>query len=166
MIRTERLLLRPYEPADAESLVQLLNDFEVARWLARVPHPYSRADAESFLDISKTDERRAFAITCDGTLVGGIGLGRRADAAVELGYWIGRPFHRRGYAEEAARALLKFAFETLGETRVVVSALPDNAASLALIAKLGFRALGLQTFYVKPLRPWPAEIPHFELKSR
>jgi RimJ/RimL family protein N-acetyltransferase len=163
MIRTGRLLLRRYEPADAESLVRLLNDFEVARWLARVPHPYSMADAVSFLEMSKTDDRRAFAITHDGVLVGGIGLGRRVDGAVELGYWIGRPFHRNGYAEEAARGLLRFAFDTLGERRVVVSALPDNGPSLALIAKLGFRPLGLQRFYVKPLRPWPAEIPHFEL---
>lgn len=163
MIRTGRLLLRPYELADAEALVALLDDWEVARWLARVPHPYRREDAEAFLEISKTEDRRAFAITRDGALVGGIGLGRRADGAVELGYWIGRRFHRQGYAEEAARGLLAFAFETLGETRIVVSALPDNAPSLALIAKLGFRPLGPQPFHAKPLRPWPAQIPHFEL---
>jgi 8-oxo-dGTP diphosphatase len=163
MIRTERLLLRPYEAADAASLVELLNDFEVARWLARVPHPYRDEDAAQFLEISRTDERRSFAVTRDGRLVGGIGLGRRPDGAPELGYWIGRPFHRNGYAEEAARGLLSYAFDTLGETRIVVSALPDNAPSLALIAKLGFRPLGLQPFYAKPLRPWPAEVPHFEL---
>jgi 8-oxo-dGTP diphosphatase len=157
------LLLRPYERADAESLVSLLDDWEVARWLARVPHPYRREDAERFLEISKTEDRRAFAVTRDGDLVGGIGLGRRTDGAVELGYWIGRRFHRNGYAEEAARGLLGFAFETLDEARIVVSALPDNAPSLALIAKLGFRPLGLQPFYTKALRPWPAQVPHFEL---
>lgn len=165
MIRTERLLLRPYEAADAAPLAELLDDWDVARWLARVPFPYSLDDARQFIEISKGEDRRAFAVTRDDALIGGIGLGRRPDGAVELGYWIGRRFHRNGYAEEAARGLLHFAFETLHEPRVVVSALPDNAPSLALIAKLGFRPLGLQPFYVTPLRPWPAAVPHFELTA-
>ncbi|MDB5367239.1 MAG: acetyltransferase [Rhodospirillales bacterium] len=162
MIRSARLLLRAYESADAQSLVALLGDFEVARWLARVPHPYTIDDADAWIELSKSEARRSFAITRDGALVGGIGLGRRPDGAYELGYWIGRRFHRNGYAEEASRKLLQVAFADWRVARVVVSALPDNAPSLALIAKLGFRPIGLQPFYVPPLRPWPAVIPHFE----
>jgi 8-oxo-dGTP diphosphatase len=163
MIRSERLLLRAYESADAQALVALLGDFEVARWLARVPHPYTIDDANAWIVLSKSEARHSFAITRDGVLIGGIGLGRRPDDAYELGYWIGRPFHRNGYAEEASRKLLHVGFAEWNVARVVLSALPDNAPSLALIAKLGFRPLGLQPFYAKPLRPWPTVIPHFEL---
>lgn len=163
MIRTGRLLLRTYEQADAAALVELLDDWDVARWLARVPYPYRLHDAEAFLEISRTDERRSLAITHDGVLVGGIGLSRRPDGPVELGYWIGRRHHRNGYAEEAARGVIAFAFDRLGEKRILAAALPDNEPSLALIAKLGFRPLGLRKFHVTPLRPWPDEIPHFEL---
>jgi RimJ/RimL family protein N-acetyltransferase len=164
MIATARLVLRAYRAGDVSALVELLGDFEVARWLARVPHPYTRQDAAQWIELSRDQERRSFAITREGMLVGGIGLGMRPDGVRELGYWVGRPYQRNGYAEEAARAVLRFAFTELGEARVLVSALPDNAPSLHLIAKLGFRSIGLHPFYAKPLRPWPARIPYFELR--
>ncbi len=97
-IETERLLLRPLVPADAPAIARLVGDFEVSRWLSVVPHPYCEADACAFIDtIAGAWDR---AITCQGTLIGVVGIGD------SLGYWLGRPFWGRGYMSEAAAALV------------------------------------------------------------
>lgn len=62
----------------------------------------------------------------------------------ELGYWIGAPFWGRGFATEAARALLSYAFEQLGLQRVEASYLPENEASGKVLEKLGLRREGVR----------------------
>ena len=108
-LETERLLLRPQEAGDIASLVPLLNDFDVAKNLANVPHPYTAEDARAF--IARGTEHRAkgqgypFALVAkaDAALVGGSGLRLQNDGFFELGYWIGRPFWGRGPFVNAPR---------------------------------------------------------------
>jgi RimJ/RimL family protein N-acetyltransferase len=88
----------------------------------------------SFLIFERTD--------ADPRLVGSCGLGRRPSGAVELGYWIARPFWGRGYATEAATALIDIA-RTLGFTRLEGSHFLDNPASGRVLEKLGFEPLGI-----------------------
>ena len=75
-------------------------------------------------------------------LVGSCGLGRRPSGAVELGYWIARPFWGRGYATEAAVALIDIA-RALGFTQLEGSHFLDNPASARVLEKLGFEPIGI-----------------------
>jgi RimJ/RimL family protein N-acetyltransferase len=75
-------------------------------------------------------------------LAGACGLGRRASGAVELGYWLARPFWGRGIATEACTALIAIA-SALGLERIEGSHFLDNPASGRVLEKLGFEATGL-----------------------
>jgi len=75
-------------------------------------------------------------------LVGSCGLGRRPSGAVEMGYWIARPYWGRGFATEACSALVEIA-RTLGLARIEGSYFVDNPASGRVLQKLGFEALGI-----------------------
>jgi RimJ/RimL family protein N-acetyltransferase len=145
-IATERLVLRRLEARDRARLVQLANNWRVAKNLGTMPFPYTEAAAEEWL--GKQDELWAggksqpLAITIDGALVGGIGIGTRPDRddeEWELGYWLGEPYWNRGYASEAAVALRDHAFEAVGLEQLIAGHYADNHASGRVLTKLGFR---------------------------
>jgi RimJ/RimL family protein N-acetyltransferase len=144
--RTPRLLLRPGFPEDAPALAAALADKAIARNLAVVPWPYTLRDAEAFLASPRDPVLPSFLIferTAGAPrLVGSCGLGRRASGAVELGYWIGRPFWGRGIATEAGLALIDIA-RALGLGRIEASHFVDNPASGRVLEKLGFESTGL-----------------------
>lgn len=94
---------------------------------------------------------RAMVLREEGVAVGHIGfhsapghesLEDLSPGAVEFGYEIMAAYRRRGLAAEAIGAMMHWAREEYGVTRFVVSISPDNAPSLALAAKLGFRRIG------------------------
>jgi len=141
--RTPRLLLRPGFPEDAPALAGIMSD-KIARNLATVPWPYTLRDAEAFL-ASPRDPVLPSLLIFERTnaapqLVGGCGLGRRPSNAVEMGYWIARPFWGRGYATEACGALIDIA-RTLGFDSLEASHFIDNPASAQVLDKLGFQSL-------------------------
>ena len=89
-LATERLSLRRPNDRDVDAIVGVVGDWEVARRLARVPHPYGPADARFFLDYVVPAEW-VWAVTLRGsdTLLGAIGLTPEEGAdAAELGYWL------------------------------------------------------------------------------
>lgn len=147
-LATARLLLRPLRAEDAPAVFRLVNDFSVAGNLARVPFPYRQGAAESWIASTQEQAERGegyhLAITEGDALIGCVGLtpSRANPGEAELGYWIGARFWGRGFAREAARALLDWGFSTLGLDRVVASALTDNAASQAVLRALGFAQTG------------------------
>ena len=144
--RTPRLLLRPGFPEDAPALAMAISDRAVVRNLAVVPWPYTLRDAEAFLASPRDPILPSLLIfeRTDGApqLVGSCGLGRRASGAVEMGYWIAKPFWGRGYATEACAALIDMA-RTLGLTSLEGSHFLDNPASARVLEKLGFEPTGL-----------------------
>jgi len=144
--RTERLLLRPGWAEDAPALAGAIADETIVRNLAAAPWPYGLADAEAFLASARDPAMPSFLIfarTDDAPqLVGACGLGRRPSGAVELGYWIARPYWGNGYAAEAGRALIGIA-RALKLPRLEASHFVDNPASGRVLEKLGFRPTGL-----------------------
>jgi [ribosomal protein S5]-alanine N-acetyltransferase len=113
-----------------------------------VPHPYEQGVAEEWIAGQEaawsSGERLVLAVTtqADG-LVGAIGLHFASEhQRAELGYWIGVPYWGRGYATEAAAALLSFAFGDLGLRRVVAHHFSRNPASGRVLQKLGMRHEG------------------------
>ena len=144
--RTPRLLLRPGFPEDAPALAGAIADQAIVSNLATAPWPYRMRDAEAFL-ASPRDPVLPSLLIFERTdaapqLVGACGLGRRASGAVELGYWIGRPFWGRGYATEACSALVDIA-RTLGLGQLEASHFIDNPVSARVLEKLGFASTGL-----------------------
>jgi RimJ/RimL family protein N-acetyltransferase len=165
VIRTERLLLRPLRPTDAETMLALFGDWDVVRRLSTPPWPYTLADAVEFIQprMTPTPAEAAFAIALDGRFVGGIGTRMKEAGHVQaasgpnLGYWLGQPYWGRGYMTEAARGVIAWAFATgLGET-IYSGAFADNAASVQVQAKLGFARAGESVLFS---RPRGAEFPH------
>ena len=140
ILESERLILRPPRPMDIEAMAVWLSDYDVAAMTSRVPHPYGEADAEEFLALAP-DGRHVFVIERkDGLFMGMTGL-HPADG-YEFGYWLGKPFWGFGYATEAARRLVTYAFETLGVDTVHAGWFADNPASGHVLAKLGARHNG------------------------
>lgn len=146
VIRTARLTLRAPAAGDIDAIVQGIGDFDVARMLARVPHPYTRADAERFVTFADAEHAAGTSlhlmIDGGGAVVGGLGLHGRPPVPSEFGYWLRRSHWGQGLATEAARAFLTFAFETLGCERIPSGVFAGNVASLRVQDKLGFIVVG------------------------
>jgi len=167
--RTPRLLLRPGFPEDAPALAGIMSD-KIARNLATVPWPYTLRDAEAFL-ASPRDPVLPSLLIFERTnaapqLVGGCGLGRRPSGAVEMGYWIARPFWGRGLATEACTALIDIA-RALGLLSLEGSYFVDNPASGRVLEKLGFVPLGIVAPRLSCARgiEAPARLMRLELNS-
>jgi RimJ/RimL family protein N-acetyltransferase len=142
VLRTDRLLLRPFARADIPALVPLIGAREVAATTLRIPHPYSARDAETFFARLETGDEVRWAITLhpEGSLIGGIGLRLERDHnRAELGYWLGVPYCGKGYTTEAAQGVLRYGFETLGLHRIQASHFSNNPASGAVLRKIGMR---------------------------
>jgi len=155
-LRTLRLLLRSFEPGDIPTIVRLAGAREIAATTANIPHPYAEVDAQSFLAHADQDFRAGrsvtFAVTTlqTGDLCGAVGLAiAPAHERAELGYWIGVPYWGRGFATEAASAVLAFGFETLRLNRIYASHFAGNTASQRVLEKLGMRHEGPSRQHVR-----------------
>lgn len=148
-IRSERLFLRPGWPEDWEELLSRIADEQVVKNLAKAPWPYTADDARWFAGQDQDQRLPHFFVTLPtvsgpAQLIGCIGLGEIANehgGEVELGYWFARDFWGRGFATEAARAVLSLA-RTLGHRRIVAGHFVDNPASGRVLRKAGFRPTG------------------------
>jgi RimJ/RimL family protein N-acetyltransferase len=143
-IETERLLLRPPLQDDIPDIVQLANNYHIARMLGTLPHPYFTEDAQEFLEnIAGHDGNCVYAITSKdtGSFMGICGL-HEDPAQFELpfiGYWLGQPYWHHGYASEAARAMVALFFKVTIRDALMISARQDNPASRRIIEKCGGR---------------------------
>ncbi|CDX42421.1 MAG: N-acetyltransferase [Mesorhizobium sp.] len=143
-LATERLVMRAPRENDLEQLVTLADNRHVAEMLARMPHPYGEAEGRTFLAMAAS--RRAgivYALTLrdSDTFVGCAGL-NTTDRGLELGYWIGEPYWKRGYATEAAHALVDLAFQRTSIQVLHASTRVINPASRRVIHKCGFQYAG------------------------
>jgi RimJ/RimL family protein N-acetyltransferase len=143
VVRTDRLVLRPYRPEDAEAVFTASQDPETLRWLPLLPQPYTRADAVAWVAAIAPAERAdgvglPVAIDADGQLVGSAGVHLRGGRlGPEIGWWIAPQARRRGYAAEAAHALADWALG-LGAVRVHAFVDVGNTASQAVARRAGF----------------------------
>lgn len=139
-LQTERLLLRPPAASDATRIVEIAGDWEVARCLGRIPHPYGPSDVRDFLEHTVPRELVwAILLRQSAWLIGVLGLSPRPDATcAELGYYIDRAFWGRGYATEAVRVIVRYGFERCGYQKLISAYFADNPASGRVLAKAGF----------------------------
>lgn len=144
---TERLVLRPPHEEDVDAMTQLANNLNVARMLARMPHPYSREMAEGFAERAASGAvgQFVYAITLaeTGEFIGCITLhDHKYGPGFEIGYWLGEPYWGKGYATEATTVLIDLAFRSLSLEQVYISAQSRNAGSRRVIEKCGFKHTG------------------------
>jgi RimJ/RimL family protein N-acetyltransferase len=147
-LTTRRLVLRPFTLADAPEVNRLVGDRRIADTTLNIPHPYDEAMAEAWIGAHAEAAERGESVTLaiaekDGSLVGAVALAiARAQQRAELGYWIAVPHWGRGYATEAAAAMVDYAFGTLGLRRVVAHCLTRNVGSARVMEKVGMQREG------------------------
>jgi RimJ/RimL family protein N-acetyltransferase len=148
VLPTARLLLRPSDAGDAYRAFEIRSDPTVSRMLSLARFPPDRDEtADWFADHPREwAEGLAFrfAIEQEGRMIGLVDLD---DVSVdgqeaEIGIWLERAAWGQGFAGEAARAILDWAFGPLGLARVRAGHAGDNVGSARLIASLGFRHVG------------------------
>jgi RimJ/RimL family protein N-acetyltransferase len=142
-IRTPRLVLRAPVISDAARISLLAGDYDVASMTGTIPHPYNEQMAAEWIgSVAAGEEGVVFAVERSGVLIGCTGYRAFNEDHAELGYWIGKPYWGMGYATEAVRALILYAFETEGFDYLRVGHFTDNPASARIIAKFGFAPEG------------------------
>jgi RimJ/RimL family protein N-acetyltransferase len=143
--RTERLLLRPGWIDDAPALTRAIAHENVAMKLARLPWPYTTADARTFLSLPRKQGDASFLILrrSEGApeIIGGCGL-HDQDGETEIGYWLTPSMWGQGFATEAGRAVIQIARHSLRLGRLVSGHFVDNPASGRVLHKLGFKPTG------------------------
>jgi RimJ/RimL family protein N-acetyltransferase len=145
-IRTERLRLRAPEPDDAPAIGRLACDYAVCSMTTRMPYPYRLSDARAFVALVRAQDRgrdNTFVVEHrDAGVIGAVGFHRGGAAPLEIGYWIGRPYWRRGFATEAVRAALAWAEQDWRRKVVIAGHFDDNEASAQVLIKAGFLYTG------------------------
>ena len=137
------IVLRPFTFADAPRVEILAGDAELAEATSPIPHPYGPGVADQWIatHAALRDRGTAFvyAVTRadDGLLVGAVEVRLAPEALDSLGYWVGRPYWRRGYATAAIRAIIAMGFGYLDCNRLTASHLVRNAASGRVLEKCG-----------------------------
>ena len=145
-IETERLILRLPVLDDAQRLAQLANHIEIARCLSTMPHPYGVQEAEDFIAEvvgMKTGVEFVVTLKPDAEVIGicGYGPAHHGDS-IDFGYWLGLDYWGKGYAGEAAGAVLTHAF-CVGQVDVLETECnKDNPRSKRLLDGLGFETIG------------------------
>jgi RimJ/RimL family protein N-acetyltransferase len=145
-VRTDRLILRAPDAGDVGAITRLCGDFGIAGMTSRMPHPYAETDARRFVDLVARQDgarERTFAIEAPGEgLIGCLGFHKAAGAALEFGYWIGRPWWGRGFATEAAAGALHWASQDWGRRAIASGHFAGNSASANVLIKSGFLYTG------------------------
>lgn len=154
-LTTARLVLRPLREDDAPAVQRILSEPRFARFTLSFPHPYPPGGALAWirgeLDRVRQGTSHPFAITLPGgDLIGFIGISPHEDSPdAHIGYWIDHHHWNRGYATEAARAVIAFGFGHLGLARIEGKCFADNAASGRVLQNAG---MTLETVFPQGFR--------------
>ncbi len=154
-LETDRLILRDWSKKDINDLVEGLNNLEVSKWLAHIPYPYTKRDAEEWINYCIKNAKKgkeqnsyyfAIELKSERKVIGGIGLERinRVQGTGGGGWWLNAKYHRKGYGAEALVARIKFAFGKLRLRRIENGFFKGNFSSFKLQKKLGYKIEGLR----------------------
>jgi [ribosomal protein S5]-alanine N-acetyltransferase len=160
IIETARLRLRPLSDDDLADLVTLIEHWEVACWLSATWIALVRQD-------HATSRPRHFAIALKDTdrLIGGGGLdgstGHESEEST-LGYWVGQPYWRNGYAREAIAAIIDYGFGILGIETIRAYTDPSNAPSQKVLEHCKLKNVG-EIELTKPTRHGARRAPLFRI---
>ncbi len=138
--------LRSFKASDENLLLLYLNNKEVTQYITNaIAQPYTISDAKWWLntgcksDHIKAIEYKGIFVGCIAATIGNFEYNRSA----ELGYWIGHEYWNRGIATEVVKEFSELLFRTTNITRLFVSVVSQNTASIRVLEKNGFKFEGL-----------------------
>lgn len=172
-LETSRLWLRWPRAGDAAPLARIAGRREVAEMTARIPHPYPPGEADAFVMRAREQNCHGQGLTLAITLNGGdravIGTVMiappaegAADDAPSLGYYVDPARWGRGYASEAAQAMVDLAFMVTPEEAIAATVRVENPASSRVLEKIGFAWHGA-AITDQPARGRPLPVDRFRL---
>ena len=145
ILETNRLILRPWEESDAESLFKYASHPDVGPIAGWAVHTSVENSREIIRSVLSAPETYAVVLKKSGQLVGSIGLmpGKASnidlpDSEGEIGYWIGVPYWGQGLIPEAVREMLRYGFEVLDLDRIWCGYFDGNEKSKRVKEKCGF----------------------------
>jgi RimJ/RimL family protein N-acetyltransferase len=151
VLATARLVLRAPRRSDVKAIASFANDRRIAANTARIPHPYGIEDAEQFVAaVNKREGEACFVIMLECAPIGVCSVDLREDGP-ELGYWLGVPYWGRGFATEAARALIDYAFGDLEHETLISGSRVNNPASRRVLEKCGFQWTGVRLSRIRAI---------------
>lgn len=135
--------MRLLKATDASEIARLLlHDSEAVQMTASMSDPMSEEAAREWIERRTSPDQHVFAIllASSGEFIGSIGLGGAREMPY-VGYWIGRPHWKQGFASEALQGLIEYA-RWLGIPSLQADTFPNNPASARVLAKAGFVSVG------------------------
>lgn len=148
-LKTERLVLRPLCGRDLDTYTAYAMDAETCRYMLFLPHRTAE-DAQAFLHECEENWQQEpvadyeMAIALDGRHIGGVSMFLEGDKAT-LGWILNKAYQGKGYAYEAASALMGYAVNVLEYRRIVAHCDARNERSQRLMEKLGMQRVREQT---------------------
>lgn len=145
VLETERLVLRAPRFEDARAIAAVAGDRRIAEMTANLPHPYAEKDAENWIANAWSGPDHPFLITLktNGAPIGATGFVMPELGDPEIGYWLATAHWGKGYATEAARAVVDHLFAEHGVSAVAAAARVVNPGSRRVIEKCGFQWIGV-----------------------
>lgn len=153
-LETKRLILREWIKKDVEDLIEGLNNIEVSKWLAFVLYPYTKDDAEKWIEFcvenAKKGENRSYDLAVElkseKKVIGGVSLDKinKFQGTAGGGIWINAKYHGQGYGTEAFGKRIDFAFNKLELRRLENGFLDGNPSSFKMQEKFGYKIEGMR----------------------
>lgn len=145
ILKTERLILRPWKESDAEDLYYYAKDPDIGPIAGWPVHTSIENSLDIIKNVLSASEIYAVCLKENNKAIGSIGLHLNGstdltnkDDECELGYWIGKPFWGNGYITEAAKEIIRYGFEDLNMTKIWCAYYDGNTKSKRVQEKLGF----------------------------
>ena len=148
----DQLLLKQIDASDAPDIFRAIDSQRdyLGRWLPFVEMTRELGDTEAYIESvggGAADRRDwVFVIRHRGAFAGIAGLKEtdHVNRRTEIGYWLSEPFQKQGLATRAVRALVSFAFESLGMHRIQIRCAVNNLPSRRIPERLGFAPEGIE----------------------
>jgi ribosomal-protein-alanine N-acetyltransferase len=151
-LSTARLVLRPSGHEDAGQALAILSDWQVSRMLRMANFPPEKEEVSAWFTWHKHEWAEGaayrFTILLEGRMIGLADIDNIVGGEGVLGYWLERTAWGHGYASEAARAVVRFAFETVGLSKVRTAHALDTVASARVLQKVRIPADGCRPTFL------------------
>ena len=152
-MNTSRIILRSWRLTDADDLFRLASDPEVGPRAGWPPHGSVEESRDVIEQLFLNDTTWAVELSETGSLIGAIGYGPSCDCSLParegeptVGYWVGKPYWRKGICTEALRLMIAHIRETTVIRSLISGHFTDNHASGRVMEKCGFVATGETVF--------------------
>ena len=151
-LETNRLILRNWKEEDIDDLIEGLNNYNISKWLALVPFPFTNEDAEKWIkyclknDMENNKSGYEFAIVLKTKfkIIGGVSISgiNKIHGTAGGGIWINEKYFGNGYGKEAFSEKIRFSFEELGLRKLENGFFEGNDASKIMQKNFGYKIEG------------------------